>query len=131
MSERNVEIVRRAIAAINDGDPDAYLEVCSPNVELLTPLVPLEGPLTGETGVRRFFDLIAEGASAFRLDVREIRELDGSRVLAAGDIHASSERGMSLTQPFATLYEIEGQKLRRVRVFAHLDEALEAAGLSE
>jgi ketosteroid isomerase-like protein len=131
MSQENVEIVQRAIDALNDGDPDAYLKVCSPDVELLSPLGPLEGPSTGETGIRRYFDLIAEGASAFRLDVREIRELDRSRVLAAGDIHASSERGMSLTQPFATLYEIEGQKLRRVRVFARLDEALEAAGLSE
>ena len=38
MSEENVEIVRRAIAAVNKRDVDGYLGLCAPNVELITRL---------------------------------------------------------------------------------------------
>jgi ketosteroid isomerase-like protein len=38
VSQENVETVRRAIAAINARDIDAYLACCTENVELLLPL---------------------------------------------------------------------------------------------
>src|SRR5207248_1295375 len=44
MSEENVEIVQRAIAAVNNRDLDGYLALCASDVELITPVAPIEGP---------------------------------------------------------------------------------------
>jgi ketosteroid isomerase-like protein len=55
MSQENVEVVRRALAALNRRDVEAYLEVASPQIELITPALPLQGPITGHEGIRDFF----------------------------------------------------------------------------
>jgi len=55
MSEENVEIVRRAVAAINDRDVDAYLALCDPDVELINPVAAIEGPNRGESGDPELF----------------------------------------------------------------------------
>jgi hypothetical protein len=65
MSKENVEIVSRAIAAINDRDVDAYLALCSPDVELINQLAAIEGPNRGEAGIRNFFQAIDEAATRF------------------------------------------------------------------
>jgi hypothetical protein len=52
MSQENVEMVERAIAAINDRDIDAYLACCIGNVELLTPLAPLGAEYVGADGIQ-------------------------------------------------------------------------------
>ena len=46
-------------------------------------------------------------------------------------LHLESERGFRQTQPLTNLYELDGGKLVRVRVFRDRAEALEAAGLRE
>jgi ketosteroid isomerase-like protein len=50
MSKENVEIVRRAISAVNERDVDAYLALCSPDFELINPVAAIEGPNRGEQG---------------------------------------------------------------------------------
>ena len=52
MSEENVRLVERAIAAINARDIDAYLACCTENVELLLPMAggPSIWGLTGSSG---------------------------------------------------------------------------------
>ena len=56
MSQENVEIVKRAIAAINERDIDAYLSCCTKDVESSTPVAEVAGAATtGPTGIRRFF----------------------------------------------------------------------------
>jgi hypothetical protein len=49
MSQENVEVVRRALAALDRRDVEAYLEVASPQIELITPALPLQGPITGHS----------------------------------------------------------------------------------
>jgi ketosteroid isomerase-like protein len=55
MSRENVEIVKRSIAAINERDVRLYLTLCAPDVELISPVAPLEGASTGAEGIRQFF----------------------------------------------------------------------------
>lgn len=43
MTRENVTTVQLAVAAINDRDVDAYLACCVEDVELQTPLSPVEG----------------------------------------------------------------------------------------
>ncbi|MGZ8667559.1 MAG: nuclear transport factor 2 family protein, partial [Solirubrobacterales bacterium] len=60
MSQETVEVVSRAIAAINGRDIDAYLALCDPDVELINPVAAIEGPNRGEAGIRNFFQAINE-----------------------------------------------------------------------
>jgi ketosteroid isomerase-like protein len=131
MSEDNVEVVNRAITAINERDVDAYLALCRPDFELINPVAAIEGPNRGEQGVRDFFDSISEGTTRFELEVERLQPLDGDRVLGRLTLHLETERGFPQRQPLTNLYELGGGKLLRVRVFFDRAEALEAAGLSE
>ena len=67
----------------------------------------------------------------FELEVERLESLDDHRVLGWLTLHLESERGFRQTQPLSNLYELDGDKLVRVRVFRDRDEALEAAGLRE
>jgi hypothetical protein len=55
VTRENVTTVQLAVAALNDRDVDAYLACCVENVELQTPVSPVEGPYRATTGIRRFF----------------------------------------------------------------------------
>jgi ketosteroid isomerase-like protein len=131
MSQENVEIVRRAIAAVNERDVDGYLGLCAPNVELITPVAPIEGPNVGVQGIRQFFAGIDDAMTEFHLDVAELRVLDGQRVLAVGQVRTVSQGGFASTLPLVNIYEIDGAKLRRIRVYNDQDEGLRAAGVRE
>ena len=131
MSQQNVEVVKRAITAINERDVAAYLAVCQPDIELIQPIAALEGSNRGEAGIRSFFDGLREATTKFNLEVEELRPLGGDRVLAFVTLQLETERGFEQSQPLTNLYALKDGKLLRVRVFFDREEALEAAGLSE
>ena len=131
MSQENIEVVSQAISAINERDVDAYLALCHTDFEMTNQLTAIEGPNRGEQGIRSFFDSINEGTTRFELEVERLRPLDDNRVLGSLTLDIESEGGYRDRQALTKLYELEGGKLLRVRVFAGHAEALEAAGLSE
>jgi hypothetical protein len=51
MSQENTDVVNRAISAINERDVDAYLALCTPDVEVINPVTAIEGPIRGEQGI--------------------------------------------------------------------------------
>jgi ketosteroid isomerase-like protein len=67
MSEENVEVVERAIAAINERDIDGYLACCTEDIQLQMPGV--AGVHEGADGVRRFFADIEDAGPDFRIDI--------------------------------------------------------------
>jgi len=110
MSEENVEVVERLIAALNAGDVDQYLALCTPDVEIVPPTASIEGVGRGEEGLRAYFSGLSEAWPGYRIAVEQLQALDGDRVLA-------------LTRAAA------GAKIRRIEVFLDRAEALEAVGL--
>jgi ketosteroid isomerase-like protein len=131
MSQANVEVVKRAIAALNQRDVRLYLTLCAPDVELISPVTPLEGANTGAEGIRQFFAGLQEATSSFRLDAERLQTVGDDRVLALGQVSVMSQGGIPLAQPFANVYDLVDGKLRRVRVYSDWDEALKAVGLAE
>jgi len=131
MSEENVEVVKRVIAALNQRNVGLYLTFCAPDVELITPVSPLEGAATGTEGIRQFFAGLREATDSFRLDAERLQAVGEDRVLALGQLSMVSEGGIPLAQPFANVYDLIGGKLRRVRAYSDWDEALKAVGLEE
>ena len=129
MSQENVEVVQRLIAALNARDVDQYLALCTPDVEYVSPAAPIEGVARGEEGIRAYFSAIAEATTSFRIAVEQLQTLDGDRVLALTRIAVVSRRGVSGDQPSASLYYFAGATVRRIEAFLDRAEALEAAGL--
>lgn len=131
MSQENIDVVQQVIAALNDRDVDRYLALCSPDVELVSPVAAIEGSSSGPEGIRQFFAGLEETTNVFRLDVERLQAVDEDRVLAFVQLRFTSQGGVQLNQAIANVYDLAGGKLRRVRVFLDRAEALEAAGLAE
>lgn len=131
MSQENVEVVRQALAALDRRDVEAYLEVASPQIELITPAAPLEGPLTGHEGIRKFFNEMWTYSDTSEFRVEEIRAVAG-RVLAFFVLTATGRQSeVETSSRVAGVYDLEHGKIRRAQIFADRAEALEAVGLSE
>ena len=131
MSQDNVEVVGRAIAAINARDVSAYIDLSHPDLELVMPTAPLEGTLRGKAGIQEFFSSLEQAASVFRFDVETLQAVESDRVLALVRLTFVSDRGVPLTQRLANVYELKGGRLRRVHVYLDRDEALAAVGLQQ
>jgi ketosteroid isomerase-like protein len=131
MSQENVEVVRRALAALDRRDVEAYLEVASPRIELINPASSLEGPAIGHKGIRGFFRELSAYSETSRFQVEEIRSV-GDRVLAFFVMTARGQVSEAETSVrVAGVYDFEDGKIRRAHIFSDRAEALEAVGLRE
>src|SRR5436309_15870194 len=81
MSQENEETVRRAIAAINAREIDAYLAYCTENVELLI-AESVGAEYLGADGIRRFFSDIEDVGPDFLIEVQRVQAIGDSRALA-------------------------------------------------
>ena len=131
MSQENVEVVRRAVAAVNRRDIDAYLACCTDDVQLSTPLTEVTGVYEGPDGIRRFFADVGDTGPDFQLTIERVEAIGPDRVLAFMRLTATG-RASGIPQDARTgnVYDFTGGKIERIRIFGDRDEALVAAGLS-
>jgi ketosteroid isomerase-like protein len=131
MSEENVELLYRALDAVNRRDLGALLALMDDEVDAVSRIAAVEGGLHGHDGVRNWWDNWFDAFPDYKIDVVEVRDR-GDVTLAA--LRALGHGGGSEV-PFEDRVWL-GSRWRRGkcvwwRVFYSLDEALEAAGLSE
>jgi ketosteroid isomerase-like protein len=134
MSQENVEIIERAVAAINARDLDGYLACCTADIELHTPLAAIGAVYEGPMGIRRWFTDLEDVGPDFRLELERAQMIRPGRVLAFLRVTGSGRAsGLQVTDatPTANVYDLVEGKIRRVRIFMDRQEALEAVGLSE
>ena len=130
MSQENVEIVRRAIAAINARDVGAYLACCTENVELLLPMAGSE--YLGANGVKRFFADIEDTGPDFRIEVQRVQAIGDTTVLALLRVGATGRAsGIVTAADSANVYDFIDGKMSRIRIFLDRAKALKAVGLEE
>jgi ketosteroid isomerase-like protein len=125
-----VETVRRAIAAVNARDIDAYLACCTENVELLLPMAGAQ--YLGADGIKRFFADIEDIGPDLWIDVQRVQAIDDSTALAllrTGSTGRAS--GIVTATDSANVYDFIDGKMSRIRIFLDRHEALKAAGLEE
>ncbi len=134
MSQENVEIVRRLVAAYNDGgfaskatldffDLDAVFEE--------PPEQPGPTVAKGRDAVARTFGRFDEAWDVHRSDPEEIRAIDAERVLLLSVEHFRGRDGIEIAQPSGTVFTLRSGKVVRMQAFWERRSALEAAGLSE
>jgi ketosteroid isomerase-like protein len=131
MSQKNVETVERAIAAINARDLDGYLACCTENVELLLPMVGAE--YLGAGAIRRFFTDIDHIGPDFRIDVQSVQAVGDNNVIAFMRTSATGRAsGIATgTEGQTNVYDFADDKIKRVRIFLDRSEAHKAVGLIE
>ena len=136
MSQENVEVVRRALAAWNADNLDAFLAELDPELEWHPSIEPaLEGRETvyrGHDGARKAWDEYrGEAWGGLKGQIQEIRNL-GDSLLVLGHFDVTGRTtGLEFGQEVGLLIAFRGGKILRSRDFLSHAEALEAAGLSE
>jgi hypothetical protein len=134
MSQENVEVIRRAVEALNDRDVNRYLACCTEDVALLPPTSAIEGAYEGVAGVRRFLADVQEAMPDFRLDIERLESIGSDRMLVS--LHATMSgrtTGIGADLQITNIYDLAGGKIRRVQVFPDRDQALSrrAAGVGD
>ena len=132
MSQENVRLVERAVAAINARDIEGYLACCTENLKLETPMAAIGGVYEGIDGIRRYFTDIEDAAPDFRIELDGVEEVDSKRLIAflrtSGTGRAS---GLRMAPPITNVYDLIDGKISHVRIFLDRHEALKAVGLEE
>ena len=128
MSEQNVEIVRRVVAALNARDLEGYLACCREDVELHLPFV--AGVYEGPEGIKRWFADLEDTGPDFHIDLRGMKAIGGNQVLAFFHVASTGRAsGIPLTIQTAQAYDLIDGKISRIRIFLDHSEALKAVGL--
>jgi hypothetical protein len=131
MSEENLELVQRAVAAINRHDLPALLELMDQEVQVFSRIVAVEGGLHGHEGFREWWASWLEAFPDWQVEVVAIRR-HGDVVIAKfrGVGHGASSRVPFVDDAWLTSQWREGRCLWW-QVCRTEDEACKAAGLSE
>jgi ketosteroid isomerase-like protein len=134
MSQDNVEIVRKAVDALNRGDRESAMAWAHPDIEWQTlDVFPDAGTYRGPEGVQEFFDAWLDTFKGFQLHLDRCVAVSDRQVVAAVRVSGEgTESGARVESPtFFQLLEFGDGLLLRSRMFESESEALEAAGLRE
>ena len=133
MSHENVAIVREVFALWNAGDRSIRSEYLDPAVELESPLSSVSGePYRGHAGVQQWIRDVDEQFAEFESRLDDVREVENT-VLAIGAIRLKGRTsGVALDQPAAWIIRFgRDHRVKHMRIYLQVDEALEAVGLAE
>jgi ketosteroid isomerase-like protein len=128
-SETNVEIVRRAYAALTDG-VEAMLAFTDPGFEMTTPASLSSEPDTyrGHDGVRRYYSSFGDAMEGFRIEGREFTPV-GEKVVVDTTFYASGRAtGIETGMDAFLVWTVHDGLVSRMETFAGRDEAIDAAG---
>jgi ketosteroid isomerase-like protein len=131
MSERNLEVVRRGLAAFNEGNLDVLSELADPSYEWHTAKeLPGSRVARGLEDVRDFMDEFLEQWDEYRLDVDRVIDAGDDLVLVLGRVEAIGVgSGVPLKTPVAYLSTLRDGKLVRTQVFLDQRAAAAEAGV--
>ncbi len=132
MSEENVEIVQRHVAAYNRRDFEALRELSHPELE-----VDWSASRGLEAGVYRGLEEALCFYQGF-LDMFEQVDVEPNRLIKSGDsvivpntAYVRGRDGIETVARSALIFEVRGGLIARICLYQEMHEALEAAGLSE
>jgi ketosteroid isomerase-like protein len=134
VSQENLEIVRQASGAWNNGGVDALLQYLDSDVEWHAPRESMEpGIYRGHDGVRDYFRRLGEMFDEPHAEPLEVIEVDDERVISVIRAIARNERSVvEITADWAWLITVgANHKGIRVETFTDKAQALKAVGLVE
>ena len=132
MSEENVEIVKRAIAAYSSRDHEGMWELSHPEIELdWSASLGLEARVyEGRERVLGFYEHYFEIFE--EIDIQPDRFIEsGDWVVVPNTGLVRGRDGIETIARSAFAFELHGGLITRIRLYQETQEALEALGLSE
>ena len=124
------ELVRPLFEAVNARDEAALEALCEEQVEIV--LLPVEiggrrDPYAGHRGLREFLRDVEADWEQLLLTPGEVQHR-GDVALVSGRVHARSRELGLRDLPAAWMFRVREGRIASARVFAALEDAIEAAG---
>ena len=132
VDERDLSAVRRAYAAWNEHDLDAFVEECSPEIEMHSYMLRLlpQSKFVGHEGIRRWAVAVREPWREFVVESLGFYPL-GDRVLVAVRLHGYLEGGDAPVEArLGHLMSVRDAKIVLFEAFGSVEDAAAAAGVS-
>jgi ketosteroid isomerase-like protein len=132
VSPENVEIVRRHLARINEGDFDAALAVVAAAAELdwSASEGPDSGVYRGPAEWRKWLTGQLEAWTDLRVDVTEVIDVPPDTVVTVGPTRLRGRAsGVEVAAFGAFVWTLRDRQVTRVTMYQTGDQALKAAGL--
>ncbi len=127
MARDKVDVAKRVVDAYNRRDVDGlFAELATPDFEWYPALIRAldGGGVRGREGVERFVVDTEENWEGLQIVAEEFRDL-GDRVLVLGRMKGRGKgSGVPVDQPFASILEFRGDRIRRNRVYLDHAEGL-------
>ncbi len=132
MSERNVEVAQRAIAAFNERDIDAFAALTTPDFEWAPSMLAVEGEtFVGREGIDTYFGRLSDAWETFRIHPDRFRDDSADVVVMLGRLEGlGKSSGVPVDSALGMVFDFRESAIARIRGFLDHDEALRAAGLS-
>ena len=132
MSQENVEVVRRDVAARSSRDWAVLAEIWHSDIEL--ELVAGSGRFRGLEEIKPFFETLSNLYSEYRVEADEIIDA-GERVVTAERVGGRGLKGSDaatwVEDKVVRLISFKEGKLWRIKEYRNREQALEAAGMAE
>ena len=129
MSQENLTLFRTGLAAWNEGNYDAIVDMCHPDVEwtFSDRLPDATGRIRGKAEVRRFFRNFTSDWSEISIHAERIADTP-SDVVADVAFQALGRDGIEVSMHFVHVWTVRDGQIVRFRGFRSFEEALEAVG---
>ena len=134
MSQENVEIVRKAFTASDQGDIEAVLRLCDEDIVITQPPELPGAPAVqhGHRGVVEAFAIWPEQWEGYRIEILKIADAPGDKVFVTTRTRGRGKQsGVEVHMEFSFVFTIREAKISVWQLFMREDQALEAAGLSD
>jgi ketosteroid isomerase-like protein len=132
MSEQNVEIVRRHLAAYLDVDPERALEFLDEAVELDATVRPDGRVYSGRDGIRRAMTEWTGAWAHWEVEIERVLDAGEDKVLYLWHERGSGKgSGVPMDQTGATVVTVRAGRIVHLRAYVDRAAAYAAAGLAE
>jgi ketosteroid isomerase-like protein len=130
MSQENMEVVERLSSAVNRGDVEGVVSLCSEAIVFFAARSAIQGAYVGHEGMREFFADTAENFQRFQLSTTELLDL-GDQVLVIGTVHVQGRSGVPTDVASSEIVTLEEGRITRWQDYGDRRDALKAVGLAE
>jgi ketosteroid isomerase-like protein len=133
MSRQNVDIVRAAFQAFEQGDMDRVLNLCDENIEITQAVELIDAPRHqhGHAGVIEAFGIWPDLWDDYSVEIVRVADLADQVMVATVNRGRGKDSGVPVEMPFTFLFSLRAGKIAEWRLFMHEEQALKAMGLAE
>jgi ketosteroid isomerase-like protein len=131
VSEENVEIIETAVAALNRGDWDAALRYAAPDIKFDFSRNFYEPGIYDAREMTRVFEGFSDLWESWRTEIDEFVHAGENVVVYRQTGYLRGRDGIEVTARTSVVWTFRDGAVTAIAQFNELEDALEAAGLSE